>query len=308
MLAAAFVFFTSPAKAQSCDQLAAIDCATSTDCMYQKIGEADQYACVAPTNRCQIGFSQGGANDSAKASDICQSRPGCSYVPAGECYCPPNVDCICGGGTPPDCAADTNANLAPPVGRYVIVAIRSASDVAAPLGTAPRTDIITQAFTFTVDGVSTDGLGCDQWAVERVNSGISFNDSILADTLIGPMDSAISVGDKRILDHWRYTCEGEHFLTLTQIDRRVLVILWNNSAQYLIAEKPLSQAEVTRLQEELKTMKFYNGVITGKIDEATVSSLGFWAGYRARPTQTFRFARTAITENLLDALRVLTSN
>lgn len=320
ILAVAFMLFTTPANAQICNKLDPTVCLNSPDCMYQQI-EGKQYACVAPTNRCQIGFTQqiysnmlvtegGKVVDTSTylTRETCEDRPGCSYVSAGECYCPPDVDCVCGGGTPPNCAVDADAKLTPPAGRYVIVDIRNASDVAAPLDATPQTEIINQAFTFTADRVLADGLGCDSWVVESVENGISFNDPILADVLIGPVDLSFAPADRRILDHWRYTCEGEHFLTLTRIDQRVLVILWNNSAQYLIAEKPLNVAEVERLQKELKTMKFYDGNITGLIDDATVSSLGFWAQYHVYPKETYRFARTAITENLLDALRVLTPN
>ena len=49
-------------------------------------------------------------------------------------------------------------------------------------------------------------------------------------------------------------------------------------------------------------MKFYEGKITGELDEATLGSVGFYAEYRG---SAYRFFRTAITENLLDGLRVL---
>lgn len=33
----------------------------------------------------------------------CEQLKHCKYVPPGECYCPPEVKCICGGGNPPKC-------------------------------------------------------------------------------------------------------------------------------------------------------------------------------------------------------------
>lgn len=37
----------------------------------------------------------------------CESKEGCKYIPAGPCYCPPNVRCICGGGPPPQCMPES---------------------------------------------------------------------------------------------------------------------------------------------------------------------------------------------------------
>lgn len=33
----------------------------------------------------------------------CESNPNCKLVYPGGCYCPPEMQCICGGGPPPIC-------------------------------------------------------------------------------------------------------------------------------------------------------------------------------------------------------------
>ena len=38
----------------------------------------------------------------------CEELKICKYVPPGECYCPPEVKCICGGGGEPKCVISNN--------------------------------------------------------------------------------------------------------------------------------------------------------------------------------------------------------
>ena len=38
----------------------------------------------------------------------CRSTPNCEVIYPGECYCPPGVQCICGGGPPPKCVEKVN--------------------------------------------------------------------------------------------------------------------------------------------------------------------------------------------------------
>ena len=44
-------------------------------------------------------------NDIDRFKSDCLARSSCKYVPAESCYCPPGVQCICGGGAPPDCVS-----------------------------------------------------------------------------------------------------------------------------------------------------------------------------------------------------------
>ncbi|MEH6628978.1 MAG: hypothetical protein V7739_21280 [Motiliproteus sp.] len=52
-------------------------------------------------------------------------------------------------------------------------------------------------------------------------------------------------------------------------------------------------------------MKFYYGATTGQVDDDTLRALSSWLLYRLEDDKAYRFKRTLITENLLDALGVL---
>ena len=55
------------------------------------------YACRRARGACERGFIQ-----VEHSGDQCVANPMCEYVP-GQCYCPPGVQCICGGGSPGQC-------------------------------------------------------------------------------------------------------------------------------------------------------------------------------------------------------------
>jgi len=193
------------------------------------------------------------------------------------------------------------------MGDYEVVTIRNASDVATILNPVTEEDSpIGKSISFSAAGIAMEGLSCDSWQVTELTDTVAnLNDPMLADISIGPLDSDISSGDQQIMKSFSYSCEGEHFLNVLQVDDRVLVIPWQNSSQYLIAEIPLTQSQTIKLQKELKSMKFFSGEITGEIDESTRLGLQSWLDYRNRASDSYRFFRPAITENLMDALRVL---
>lgn len=60
-----------------------------------------EYRCRKAANHCEQGFVQ-----SLHGQDACEAKPGCAYQP-GECYCPPDVVCVCGGGPVSQCAPVT---------------------------------------------------------------------------------------------------------------------------------------------------------------------------------------------------------
>ena len=106
------------AMGQDCASLGRLQCETSADCISVKEanGTAGKYACIPAVNDCQVGFRQlrvstmGGQTTVDKSYDpaaACQSRQGCKFVPAGDCYCPPfaNISCYCVGGSPSNCVA-----------------------------------------------------------------------------------------------------------------------------------------------------------------------------------------------------------
>lgn len=195
-------------------------------------------------------------------------------------------------------------------GRFEIVTIRNASDVASTIEARPslnpQDSPIRQEIEFTSNGIRMQGLDCDEWTVAKIdNPIINLNDPILADLTVNPTDAPLSSGDQRLNRHFSYICEGEPFIQVFQLDDRVIVITWNNSSQYLIAETSLTTAQIKQFQTQLKSMKFYHDEITGKLDTQTLESINSWVAYRLKIESQYAFSRPVITENLLDALGVL---
>lgn len=204
--------------------------------------------------------------------------------------------------------ADDLLKTPPITGMYEVVTMRNASNVARALDPlAKKNEAIGQAITFTKKGdLITKGISCDHWEVfASLVPVVNLKDPILADIHVPPTDSPKSSGDQRIGKTYHYKCEDESFLHVYQVDDRVLVIPWENSSRYLIVEKLLSEKQIRKLQSQLKDMKFHHFAPTGMLDDETLKALSSWAQYRLQNDEAYRFQRTAITENLLDALGVL---
>jgi len=192
-------------------------------------------------------------------------------------------------------------------GEYVIVDARRASDVAAPASFS-ETYPIGQVVVFDRDGLNMDGVSCENWIIEPTEEPVIFveSDRNLIDLTLGPTDSPNSAGDQQVHAAFIVYCEGEHFGRLHKVDDRILVMPWSNSSVNLILERRLSAIQIKVFQSQLKSMKFYNGELTGELDTATLEASRAWYEYRAAPTDTDPIpGRPAITENLLDGLRVL---
>lgn len=56
------------------------------------LNDEGAFECREPTNDCEAQVGE----------PNCQATEGCTFYP-GECFCPPNLDCVCGGGPPPIC-------------------------------------------------------------------------------------------------------------------------------------------------------------------------------------------------------------
>jgi len=101
-LTATFLAVAMAAAPPSCPDLDRKACVQSMDCM-SVVARDDAgrraYRCVAGGDTCRKGFRQ-------DRRETCSDKPGCRFVPAGPCYCPPDVVCVCGGGPPPDCVPD----------------------------------------------------------------------------------------------------------------------------------------------------------------------------------------------------------
>ena len=191
-------------------------------------------------------------------------------------------------------------------GTYSVVDARRSSDVATPFALGMKNPI-GQTLTFTRKGIEMEGLSCEDWRIVSADDPVLFIDSDpnLVDLTLGPTDSPISSGDQREHQGFTVMCEGEIFLHLHKVDDRVLVMPWANSTINLILEKPLTEVQVKAYQAQLKSMKFYDGILTGELDADTLRASRTWYEYRARLDETQPIpGRPAITENLLDALRI----
>lgn len=198
------------------------------------------------------------------------------------------------------------AKLSGFAGDYVIVGARRASDVSAPL--QPGLELpIGQSIRFGVGMIEMAGASCDDWSVIPTGEpGVPLNDPNLADLTLGPADSPATRGDQQEHAGYRVVCEGEEVFTFHKVDDRVLVMPFANSSVNLILEKPLTRLQVRTYQLRLKSMKFYSGSLTGTLDEATLRASRRWYEERARPAADEPIpARPAITENLLDTLKIV---
>lgn len=191
-------------------------------------------------------------------------------------------------------------------GIYKVVAVRNASDVAATYDPSVEVESpVGETIGFSMNGITMTGLDCDQWDIEEKTAVVvNLNDPILADINIGPADSPQSAGDQRLMNSYAYSCEGEPFMNVLQVDDRVIVIPWANSSKYLIAEKPLTIEQIFKLQKQLKSMVLLDGKITGSMDEATRLAIRSLAQHRSENPDDYSFFHPALTENLLDTLLI----
>ncbi len=199
--------------------------------------------------------------------------------------------------------ADSGGGVPAPFGEYIAVALRHSSDVAALAVPGAGAEFLGRHVRFGEDGaIWLDGRRCETWVVAESDSAVlTLDDPNLSDLAVPPVAS----DDKRINLAVELVCLDAPERTLGYfviVDSRVLVAPAPGSTVNVILERPLSAAEIRRLQTQLKSMKFYFGEITGALDAATVRSIGYYAEYRGA---AYRFARPAITENLLDGLGVL---
>lgn len=200
----------------------------------------------------------------------------------------------------------TRPTVSLPAGTFVVVDARRASDVAAPL--TPGDMPIGEQVKISSNGLDMAGISCDDWHINAQESKPPqlLNDPNLIDVTLGPADSLISSGDQRLNQYFKISCEGEIFASILQIDERVLIMPWANSAINLVLERPLTRDQTLQYQRQLKSMKFYDGPVHGVLDEAALKASRLWYEYRARLAKEQPIpARPAITQNLLDALNVL---
>jgi hypothetical protein len=86
-------------EAKSCAQSTELECIQSTKCTLIQTGVHGNYVCRDSVGRCETGFRQVADYDIQKD---CESKPGCEFK-AANCFCPPKLNCTCGGGPPAQC-------------------------------------------------------------------------------------------------------------------------------------------------------------------------------------------------------------
>lgn len=86
-----------PEPSDACAALDEMQCITSDECTLVLPEGEREYRCRAAEGRCETGFRQHDGD-----AESCEAKEGCRFVP-GQCYCSPDVTCICGGGPPPQC-------------------------------------------------------------------------------------------------------------------------------------------------------------------------------------------------------------
>lgn len=210
----------------------------------------------------------------------------------------------CASAEPPSTQqSDASRSLPAPSGDFTIITTRRASDVAGGPIEKEAAGRIGETVSFGETLTWWDGTTCRKWSAERKEERVlPLDDPNLSDTQLGPEPGPVSAGDRRLNAGWSLTCDGENLGVLLQVDRRVLVVPTRSGITNLILEKPLSPDETLKFQKQLKSMKFFEGEPARNWDEASLSAVASYAEYRGAK---FRFARTAITENLLDGLMVL---
>lgn len=193
-------------------------------------------------------------------------------------------------------------------GDYVVISVRRnslAASTASPLPSGEGSPI-GKTMTFTENGIIIEGVSCDAWKADSIETPVDFaSDPMLSDLRLPPVDGPHSTGDKRLARSYRITCESEAFTTVYQADNRVLALSWANSTLYLVLERRLHFEQVKKMQLALKSLKFFSGQASGEFDEATANAVRAWYGYRQTEGDAAIPKRPAITGNLLDGLKVL---
>jgi hypothetical protein len=86
-------------QAKPCSDSSELECVQSAQCTLVQTGVHGKYTCRDAVGRCETGFRQVADHDIQRD---CEAKPGCKFKIA-NCYCPPNLQCACGGGPPAQC-------------------------------------------------------------------------------------------------------------------------------------------------------------------------------------------------------------
>ena len=188
-------------------------------------------------------------------------------------------------------------------GTYEIIAVRRATETAAPLDAVDASvDPRGETLTISTGSVEMEGASCDAWTVAALTGPEIMDIDPMLDDLRLPFLEVPETQSGRAYD---VRCEGEHVLTIYKADPRAIAIPWDNGASYLIAEKPLTEQEVERFQEHLLDMKFQSGPASSKWSTSGLIGLRAYYAYRTNAKGAYIFERPAITQSLLQELHGL---
>ncbi len=95
-LLSVFIFSVNAEEVSVCEKLYQKACMEEPRCAYT--GKF----CRPTNDPCEIAWLE---LEGTLAS--CESMTACDYIKAEQCYCPPDVICVCGGGAPEQCRLGT---------------------------------------------------------------------------------------------------------------------------------------------------------------------------------------------------------
>ena len=187
---------------------------------------------------------------------------------------------------------------------YEVVALRRASDVAGGPEDASAQGFLGRTLTIGPTLTWLDGRDCGDWSLRDADGPVVFlGDPLLSDTQVGPPNGDPPWPDHRVNASLEVLCEDEVLGALLRVDNRVLVMPSASGLTNMVLERALDKGQVRTLQSQLKSMKFYDGEASGRLDRETRRAAAFYAQYLGAD---YAFEGAAITENLLEGLRILT--
>ena len=201
--------------------------------------------------------------------------------------------------------ADDNETELLPSGTYTLIAIRRSSEVESTANAEPNIgDMLGVKAEFSDSFNWIDGTSCVNWHAKPIENDLvdlyAPNLSDLAVEKLDPPAYKVFAFSRT----YEVYCSDNDLIPaalLVRVDNRTLVTLSPSGSFYLVLERPLTAAQISRLQEQLADMEFYSGEVSGVLDADTRSAISSYAEYRGAE---YRFKDAVITENLLDGMDI----
>ena len=199
-------------------------------------------------------------------------------------------------------AVSSAAEIVPPHGDFAVVDIRRAASVAGGPDDPALNTKIGDTVSFGEQLLWLGGATCDDWSVD-LDEEITFilHESLLSDTQIPPVDGPSTRGDKRVNEGLWLMCAGRPLGEIIRVDDRVVIAETASSMSYVILEQPLAPSDILAFQKQLAGMKFLDETPQDKWTMQSLQAVSSYAQYRGAD---YRFERAVISENLLDGLRL----